>query len=814
MRRRHYIGILLVSFATLLLELALTRVLSVALWYHFGFLVISTAMLGFGASGVALTLWTGLRERAPLDRALALLSIGFGATTIASFWGMQQIQFDPFSEFASLRQTAVAMPLYYLALALPFFWSGLAIALLLTRGRHRVNRLYAADLVGAGAGCAALAAVLPIFGGSGSVVFAAAMGFLAAAVFALPGAPRIGVGALVLCASGLALAPFADGVLPVAVAASKQHPLLPQPPRPAPIYTAWNTISRIDVYRLSAAPDEGWPAPGLGIIIDGGTAGTGMGDLSAGVQHWLARADYRPQGLAYVGKEHSKVLILGSGAGREVLEALYFGASSITAVEINPIITDIVSRRMRDAFGGLFEQPGVRLITEEGRSFVRRSQETYDAIISVQTISNAALTAGALGLAENYMFTREAVEDYLDHLTPDGVLLITRPPNQIARLFATVREVFEQRGLGSPARHLFAFRSPLMPWGPRHGHTVFLFKKSAWTPDELRALVDRLSIDRSPPVADAGSGPEILYSPFQLDLRNPYHELFHELLTAPDLRKVYAAQPIDVSPSTDDRPFFNQQARWSRLSLGSLGDIGRSTGTESMLVLLLVQVTTIAAFLILLPLVRFSRQGLRVSGCWLFLIYFAGLGLGFIMIEIALLQRFVLFLGEPIYALAVVLASLLIFTGAGAYAGERLDRRPGRGIRAILAAALAVFALATLAMPWVFHAALGLALLWRIVIAAALIAPIGLLLGMPFPAGLRLIGAEAPSLVPWAWGVNGFFTVIGSVIAMILGMIFGFATVLVVAGACYGVCFLAACVGRWQAGDEPSRDAFLPQVGS
>jgi len=796
MSRRHYIGIAVISFATLLLELALTRVLSVALWYHFGFLVISTALLGFGASGVALALWTGLRERASLDRTLTVLSGAFGITTIASFWAMQHIPFDPFSQQGALAHDAVMLPLYYLALAFPFFWSGLAIALLLTRGAQRVNRLYAADLVGAGAGCAALALVMPVLGGSGTVILAAVFGFIAAAVFGLRESRRLMLAALALGAIALVLAPLGDRVLPITVAASKGHPMLPAPPRPAPLYTAWNAISRVDVYPLAADPAKGWPGPGFGIVIDGGTAATGMGDLSAGVQHWLHSPDYRPPGLAYIGKKHPRVLVLGSGAGREVLEALYFKASSVTAVEINPIINDIVSQKMRGAFGGLFDNPAVRLVTAEGRSFVRRSNETYDVILSVQTFSNAALTAGALGMAENYMFTREAVGDYLERLSPDGVLLITRPPSQVARLFTTMREVFERSGRGSPAQHLLVFQGPLMPWGPRADHTVFMLKKSPWTRAEVSALAERLSTEGPAP---GRPGSEILYSPFHPKGVSSHSELYEQILSTTDLGKFYAAQPLDISPSTDDRPFFNQQARWSQIWFRGLNQTGATAGTESMLILLLIQATVIAALLILFPLVRFSRRGLRTAGCWSYLAYFAGLGLGFIMIEIVLLQRFTLFLGEPIYAFAVVLGSLLVFTGVGAYLGERLSRRAGGGVGTALPAVLAVLVTTAFAMPWIFNATLGLGLPWRVVISAALVAPLGLVLGMPFPLGLVAVGVGAPALLPWAWGVNGFFTVIGSVVAMLLGMMFGFTTVLVVAGACYVMCWAAAHVGGWQA---------------
>lgn len=797
MNRRHYIGILVISFATLLLELALTRVLSVALWYHFGFLVISTALLGFGTSGVVLALWTGLRERSPLDRTLALLSGGFGLATVVSFWTMQHIPFDPFSQQGALIHDVMMLPLYYLALAFPFFWSGLAIALLLTRGAHRVNRLYAADLLGAGAGCAALAAVIPLVGGSGSVLLAAAGAFLAAAIFGFPKARPVATTAGVLALVALTLAPLGDRILPVTIAASKSHPILPDRPLRTPIYTAWNAISRVDVYPLAADPDKGWPGPGLGIVIDGGSAATGMGDLSAGVQHWLTSADYRPPGLAYVGKEKPRVLILGSGAGREVLEALYYKASSVTAVEINPIINDIVSRRMRAAFGGLFDNPAVHLVTAEGRSFVRRSSDTYDAILSVYTFSNTALTAGALGMAENYMFTREAMGDYLARLSADGVLLIARPPSQVARLFTTTREVFEQSGRGSPAAHLLAFRGPLMPWGPRNEHTVFMLKKSPWTRTEVSALVERLHTEGP---SASRSAPEILYSPFHAKAGTMYSDLYYEILSAPDLQGFYAAQSFDVSPSTDDRPFFNQQARWSRLAFRALNQTGTTTGTESMLIMLLVQTAVIAGLLILFPLARFARQGLRTGGCWSYLVYFAGLGLGFIMVEIALLQRFTLFLGEPIYAFAVVLGSLLVFTGVGAYLGERLSRRPGRGISAALTAAIAVLLVTAVGMPHVFDVTLGLGLPWRVIISAALVAPLGMALGMPFPLGLVAVGAGAPTLVPWAWGVNGFFTVIGSVVAMLLGMMFGFSVVLAVAGACYVLCFLTSRMGAWHVG--------------
>lgn len=808
MSPRHYVGILLLSLSTLLLELALTRVLSVALWYHFGFLVISMAMLGFGAAGVVLTLWGRLRDQVPFDRALVYLSLGFGAATVLGYWILQRIPFDPFSHTGDLQYDALRLPLYFLALAFPFFWSGLAIALLLTRGARDVNKLYAADLVGAGIGCAVLPIVLPAFGGSGTVVCAAALAWLSAALFGWREVRVLSVFAVGLCAGAFLFAPVADQAIPITVAASKGQPLIPPHPRPEPLLTAWNTISRIDVYPIDAAPDAGWPGPGFVISIDGGSAATGMGDLNAGIEHWFHSPKYQPPGFAYVGKSRPSVLIIGAGAGREVLEALYFGASSITAVELNPIITDLVSRRMRETLGGLFQQPGVRLVAEEGRSFIRRSHEHYDAIVSIQTNSNTALAAGALSLAEGYMFTEEALEDYLDHLTPDGVLLITRSPNQVQRLFATARQVFERRGLGNPAEHLVALQSPQVPWGPRFGLTVFLLKKSPWTREEVRALAERVE-RHDQGAANPRWQPGVLYSPFH----HSQPSVYRDLLDAPDVKKVYDAQPVNLSPVTDDRPFFNQQERWGRLGLiRTLNNFGTWTGSEAVLILLLFQTTVIAAALILLPLMRFSRQGVRVPGRWMYLLYFAGLGLGFIMIEIALFQRFILFLGEPIYAMSTVLGSLLVFTGLGAFAGQHWDQKAGLSVTTMLLMVLTVLVSTYGAMIWTFRAALGFSLGWRLVISILMLAPLGLMLGMPFPAGMRLVGVRAPSLVPWAWGINGFFTVIGSVLAMMGGMIFGFTTVLEVAGGCYALCLIVTYVGRWQDESASEHGCHLPST--
>lgn len=797
-RLPHYLGIFLLSLATLLLELSLTRVLSVALWYHFGFLVISTALLGFGTSGVVLAVWHKFREKCPLEETLALLALLFGGLTVVCFWLMQRIPFDPFSLFSDWRQI-LFMPLYYMIVSIPFFCSGLSLALLFTRGSRWVNRLYAFDLLGAGIGCAALAIVMPAFGGSGSVIVAAGLGVLAAAAFGFQKARRLAVTGAALALVFFAFACFADKLLLISVTPNKRTWDSP------PIYTAWNTFSKIDVYQTKSASASFGRLERV-FLFDAGTAATGMSDLRPNVRVALPELENQEDftsNIAYLGKSKPHVLIIGAGGGAQVLDALHYQVGKVTAVEINPIINQVITERMRDFWGDLYEQPEVEVVTEEGRSFVRRSKEQYDAIISVHTISNAAIASGALSLAENYVLTREAFDDYLDHLKPDGILYFTRPEAQIARLFSTGREALAARGVGDFPMHFYAYREPPSVAQVRTGGGTrlsfsagFVMKKSAFSSGEIEAINQHLRVGQAPRRADDAI-PTILYSP----TAPADNGIYYQLLTAPDLAPVYAANPSQIAPATDDRPFFNQHTRWTSISWATFRDIFTQNKkarlaledrpvAEVTLIILLIQAVLIAAVFIFLPLAGLSRKGLRAPNRWRFLVYFAALGLSFIMIEIALLQRFTLFLGQPVYTFAVVLAALLVFTGAGAAISEKVTARARRNLCVIIPFLLLVLLLTAFLIPSLFSLALGWSLTARVLLSVVSLAPLGILLGMPFPTGLRVVSEEASSLVPWAWGVNGFFTVIGTVAALILGMAFGFKVVLTVAALGYLAAFI------------------------
>ncbi len=798
----RFIGIFLLSFSTLLLEISLTRVLSVALWYHFGFLVISTALLGFGASGTVLTIWNNLREKISLDKAMTWICILFSISTLFSFWLMQHIPFAPFSLLTDSSQL-LFMPLYFMVIALPFFFSGLGISLLLTRGAKDVNHYYAWDLAGAALGCIAVIIVLPFVGGSGAIFVAAASGAFSAIPFTLLDNRRNSI-----LAAGLSIlifigAFFGDHIIPIHVTSNKGSWLKDQ----VPIASGWNSFSKVDLYERPADPENNRFSSQF-FIIDRGTAATGLSDvrpyldsLQIGIpaKHPM---NQRESGISILGKKEPHVLVIGSGAGADVYTALEYGASKVTAIDINPLINDEIATN--PFFKPLFDLPEVELVTDEGRSFVKRSNEQYDAIVSTHTITNAAMASGALSLSESYILTTEAFEDYMDHLKEDGILFFTRPEYQIARLFTTAKEVLKSKGIDEPSLHLYAYRFAEPGDSSLTFSAGFMMKKKPFTKDEV------IAIDKS--LADMSEGDavvQLLYSPLSKSTDSPLEfspnqegiAIYGEICSTQDLKTFYLTRPEELAPATDNKPFFNHRTRWSSINLSMISDIFKQEKRGRMaledrpisgvtLLVLLIQTALIACFLILLPLFKLPKESKPFIKGLPFILYFSGLGLGFILIEIVFLQKFTLYLGQPVYTFAGVLAGLLLFTGVGAYWGNRFKDNPGSALKRIILLLLGVLIILTLITPFIFNLTLSLPIGLRIVIAEILIAPIGVLMGMPFPLGLRMVNGKIPALVPWAWGVNGFFTVIGSILSVILGMAFGFYIVIAIAGMFYLLCWL------------------------
>jgi hypothetical protein len=345
------------------------------------------------------------------------------------------------------------------------------------------------------------------------------------------------------------------------------------------------------------------------------------------------------------------------------------------------------------------------------------------------------------------------------------------------------------------ANHFYAFR---IPPSPGEGKTSFLagfvMKKSAFTKQEIHAM-DSVIMNSHSEVEDNNWKPyEKLYSPFTPHTENVYDTI----VNTNDLTNFYKNASSQLAPATDDKPFFNQHVRWSSIGWSSFKDVFSQNNpysarmalenkpiAEVTLLLILIQSVLLAGIFILVPLFRYSRQGLQFNNRWRFLSYFAFLGLGFIMIEISFIQRFTLYLGQPVYTLAVIIAGLLLFTGIGSYLSGKLDIGSSTLRRKYLPFLLITLIVTSLLTPILFKYTIQWSLVARIIMTTLLLCPLGIFLGMPFPTGIKSVRNESTSFIPWAWGVNGFFTVIGSVSAVILGMMFGFKIVILLAGLCY-----------------------------
>jgi SAM-dependent methyltransferase len=776
--RGVYPGILLLSAATLLLEVAWMRVLSVTLWYHFAFMALNTALFGFGFAGVVLA----LRRRANFVSS-RFVAIAACLTPLAFFFGyavFNAIPFEPFSLGKEARQW-VFLPVGFLAAALPFFCSGLTIAGLLTRHAGAVHRLYGFDLAGAGLGALLVVWLLPVFGGSGTIFAAIALAAMGAALVSLEAKKQYVAFAVFLSLVFVVAMPFGDRLIPVRISHNKTsgdgvpfEKIFADPDFHK--LTRWNTLSRVDVIEWRDRDGN----RNRNALIDGGTAITRLAHPPGPVER-LGLVNNDETFFVRLFEEPS-VLVIGSGGGREVLLALRSRAGRVTAVEINPAINEIVSGEMANFCGHIYDDPRVRLYTDEARSFLRRSTESYDVIHCPHTISNAALSSGSLSLAENYLLTVEAFDDYMSRLSDNGVLLITRPEAHLPRLFSTARAALKGKPLEN---RVIAWRRPAPDLSFYAG---FAFRQTPFSADEIKrfsALLGRLRL-------------EALYLPGDIS-EEPYCSLARNV----PLDEVPMKFPAILEPATDDKPFFNRRVSlldigWKDISnMFSASTSGRSAledrpVAEVALLVLLAQTVVIALLFIIAPLIVFRRRGLEGAGRLWTLVAFSFLGLGYITVEVGLIQRLTLYLGKPTVVYATVLGTLLVSSGVGSVLSRRLSGRFSNGI-ITCGVAVVVFVIAALLPPL-----LGVTLAWpepaRILLAIVMLVGPGLAMGMPFPLLIAALKKDYPERIPWAFGVNGFASVVGTLGAVLIAMTVGQTLVLFVGVACY----LLAMVGAFR----------------
>jgi hypothetical protein len=749
-----YLGVAFTTLSTLILELSLTRIFSVVFFYHFAFLAISIALFGLGAGGVfsyVVASWRGniyfkLGTLAVLNSFVVVLCLMFILSRTV------------------MDKTALAA--VFFASALPFFFSGAVISLAVAEAIQRVDRVYFFDLLGAAGGCLALVPLLNHFGGPNTVLATSVLFAVSAAIwYNLAGTLRGRVAAVALALGFVALIVYNWKLHPIDVQYAKGMPI------PNEQFVQWNSFSRIGLVNN--------PGQWAYILIDA--------DASTYIPRFdldhLTGADKEKllgqgPGFPYVLRPGAKTLIIGPGGGWDVSRALASGSKDVTGVEINPIIANTIMReRFPDLSNRLYFRPEVRLFVEDGRSFVRRSQEKYQVLQATLVDTWASTAAGAFALSENNLYTTDAFRNYLEHLTDDGLMVFTRwgfdPPRESLRLISLARAALAELGERDTANHVIVVREDaqkLAGWGAQD--TVVIFRKPASSLDISRAL------------AATGNGRlQRIYVPGE-KLENAFSQYL--LSPAPD--KFLAEYPFDLAPVDDDRPFFfyTMQTRdlLKYLSLsGNAADAKINHAVPLLFELLGVSVLATMVVLALPPLLLRARLPVE-KGLRGFLLYFVCLGAGYIMIQVALIQKFILFLGHPTYALTVIVFSMLVWSGLGSFYSRRLIRGAHRErlIIALVGVAAAVSAIAFAAAP-ISEYGVGWPLEAKILVTVCLIAPAAFLMGIPFPTGLTWLESRFPQAVRWAWALNAASSVLGSASAIFLAIHIGLrATVLVGAG--------------------------------
>ncbi len=790
-------SVALISATALAYEVLLTRLFSIVQWHHFAYMVISIALLGFGASGTFLALQSQLLER--FKSVYVTNLILFGILALPCFLFAQQFAVHPeqllWDPVQMIRVTAV-----YLLLALPFFFAANAIGLALMRFRHVIPQIYGADLIGAGLGSITIVGLLYLLFPIDVLRVLCVFGLVAAVIAGFElrfDRIRIAITVVIVLSLLIAISVLPSAWLNLSISPYKS---LSQQLNVIDAYVETERSSPLGMLGVITSPTIPLRhAPGLslnatvevpeqrGVFIDG----DGITPINAYTKRDdSAYLDSLTSALPYHLNRPVRVVVLGAGGGNLVRQALYHDTPSVTAVEIDPQIVKLIRGDYRDFSGGLFNLDTVSVQIKEARGFLDGNPQLYDLIQVALIDSFAASSAGLYALNENYLYTVEALGKFYARLSMGGYLGISRwvklPPRDALKLFATAIEALRRAGVVDPAKQLLLIRG----WQT----STLLVKKGGFSSEEI-ARAQQFCNTRSFYLAFHADMPESLANRFNV-LPEAFYYHGARALLGESSEQFLADYKFNIKPATDDRPYFFYFFKWRTLpeilSLRGRGGIPLLESGYLILIATLIQAVLISVVLIVLPLwkrihVNGVRRG-RMAG------YFAALGLAFLFVEIAFIQKFLLFLHHPVLAVAAVLSGFLLFAGLGSYIASRWQT--GRDARRMVITAVIVIGilgiLYALVLPdLVFEPLIGAPIIVKLVVSLALVGLLAIPMGMPFPLGVARLSERANKQIPSAWAINGCASVISAILATVIAIHFGFTVVVLLAVVLY---FLAAAM--------------------
>lgn len=812
------IAVFLVSMAVIGLELALMRCLAIASWHHFSYLVISTALLGFGASGTLLTL-VGQRMERHFELWSAFIALAFAFSVPITFRIAQTLPLNIQYAFYSLPQAGLAI-LYHALIFIPFLLGALVIGFALMHFSEDIHLVYGSNLVGSGMGGVCMIIMMYLLPATHLLYVVAALGLLCSICWIIQAAclpsrlitPRhaFALSCVALLVSGILTGHEIHSELPLRV---DEYKTLATMQRWEADGQAEHRLTRhgphgqVDVYDSRRFHDtlfagftaSGAPPDQSKLLINGSAMGTIYRINNSDDAPIL---DHTPMSLPYRLLDTPKTLLLGTTGGTNIWLARRWDARQIQAVQRNPQIVDLMRGPLAQISGDIYSLPEVDATTEDSRLFLERTDNDYDLIQIVRSQGMAAGAGGMQGMQEDYLLTIEGFALALRRLRPGGMLSITRstqsPPRDNLKFLFTAVRALQQMGVDDASDHIAIFHNYLS--------VITLVSPEPFSPSQCEKLQTareelRLDVDWGPcetlkpsnSIAEM-SGPEDHHLSW-------YHHAASQLFEG-NGQQLLDDWVYDIRPATDNSPYFYNFFRWKSVPVlrEAFGTGWFRKAEMGYLIVLgtLGEVLVLGAILILLPLLwlRRNKQDSAgpIRGRLPTATYFLLLGVTFMMVEMALIIRFTHFLGDPILSAGGVLSIFLLFTGLGSSLSRKLVHPPARAIRvAVLGIALISLSYEFLLDP-IFSAGASWPLWLRFITSLGLSAPLAFLMGWPFPNGLARVQEGSPPLVPWAWSANGFASVAGSPIAVLLAVSHGFSTVMLTGIILYGC---AAVVAHW-----------------
>jgi spermidine synthase len=779
------VSISLLSVAIIAFQLSLIQILSIVQWYHFAYMVISVALLGFGAAGTTLSFAKKfLIEKSELFLPRLMILSGLAMTISVSLAQAEAIRFDSYLLFADYTHIWKLLATYLLFF-IPFFLGALAIGIVFIKYIDKIGTLYFANMLGSGLGGVVAVFLMWIFLPEKLPAVIVGIAFLAGLIVISKEQRTSFTIIVTITVAVLSFMYISPARLEVSEYKSLSRTL--NPPESKIIFKESSPYGLIDIV---STPYLRY-APGLSIKYHGIVTvenaafnnGEWIGPLISTKTDSLSYLLFTTENLAFITSERKNVLVLGAGTGRQVKTALLNDAETVTSVEPNKALINLLEEKLASKVDSLYQNKSVRLQNISPRTFLLSTHQKFD-LISLPVIDTYGGSSGMYALQEQYLLTIEAFNEMLNALNRNGAICISTyidyPYRNPLKILATFAEVLGKKKIDNPEKYIAAIKN----WNT----ITFLIKRdqvSSSEIDSIRNFCGRMNFDPVllPVITEAER------EKFNKLQDTTIYSMLDRILQSKEEREnLYSEYPFNIKPATDNQPYFSQFLQWKTIPL-----LAELLGNQSvpffevgylLLYLTFIQILVLAFLFILLPLFKIGFKGGNKIRT---LAYFSGLGLGYMFIEIILIQRFTLYFGNVIYAAALVVCLMLVSSGFGSLVSQKITPKPYRIILIIFIIIVSLLIYTLFLSGWL-KATIGFSLTAKIILSFLLIAPPAFFMGMPFPLGLKLLSSRnesAAGQVPWAWGINGVFSVVSAVLATIIAVELGFVWVMIFAIGAY-----------------------------